>query len=429
MPLSEIDSFLEKTIGLSAEAVGSKVITKAVNLRMSELGVNQLPEYYGCLMASEKEQSALIEAVVVPETWFFRNQKAFRFLVSYATGTWSRENQGHRLRALSIPCSTGEEAYSIAISLRDAGFSNERFRVDGVDISESALARARAGFYEKASFRGEDLSFRDQHFDREGGAYRLHEDIRHLVRFFRGNILDERILADQEPYDIIFCRNVLIYMSQRAKQRTLEVMTRLLTDSGILFLGHAERESAVSFGLVGIPELGVFACRKERRRQVRTVQSNGLPHPRRRRFERVGISLQPAARPLPAAHAAAKRPVQDIPDLKPEVRVQVVQKGLFDEAQQLADKGALPASLDLCQTFLKDHPTHVGAHFLMGLIYEALDSEEKAEASFNKTIYLDPAHSEALNHLSFILEARGETGKALHLRERARRALQKQSEI
>jgi chemotaxis protein methyltransferase WspC len=424
-----IESFLEKKIGLSAEAIGSEVIAKAVRLRMADLGLPDVAAYYGCLMASEKEQAALIEAVVVPETWFFRNKKAFRFLVDYVTGTWFRENPGRRLRALSIPCSTGEEAYSIAMSLLDAGIQNDRFQIDGVDISETALAGARTALYARPSFRGDDLSFRRRYFDPEGDAFRLHGDVRKTVRFFIGNVLNVRILADQGPYDIIFCRNLLIYLSPRAKQRTLEVMDRLLTDSGILFLGHAERQAAVLWGLVGIPEFGVFACRKERRKEVCTFKPAAEPRPCRRRFEKLGRCLQPP-RPALSSYSVGKVPESAIPDRAPDNREQdAIQRDLFDEAQRLADRGSLSSALELCRSFVNDHPIHVRAHFLMGLIYEALDSEEKAEESFNKAIYLDPNHSEALNHLSYIVENRGDTSQAAHLRERAQRVFRKQAEI
>ena len=424
-----IESFLEETIGLSAKAIGPKVIAKAVRLRMADLELSDVAAYHGCLLASEKEQNALIESVVVPETWFFRNKRAFRFLADYVSGTWFRENPGRRLRALSIPCSTGEEAYSIAMSLMDAGIQTDRFHIDGVDISETALAGARTAVYSQGSFRGEDLSFRKRYFDPKGNTFRLQDTVRKTARFFRGNILDDRILEDQGPYDVIFCRNLLIYLSPRAKQRTLEVMHRLLSDSGILFLGHAERDAAVLSGLVGIPELGVFACRKERRKQVRSSQWGAQFEPCRRRYEKVGRCLQPP-RPSPPAHFAAKTPEHIARNRTSNpVGEGDVQRDLFDEAQRLADKGSLSSALDLCRSFLNDHPMHAGAHFLMGLIYEALDSREKAEECFNKAIYLDPNHSDALNHLSFIIENRGDMSWASHLRERAQRISRSQARI
>jgi chemotaxis protein methyltransferase WspC len=424
-----IESFLEKKIGLSADAIGSEVIARAVRLRMADLGLTDVVAYHDCLVASENEQATLVEAVVVPETWFFRNKRAFGFLADYVTGTWLKESPGRLLRALTIPCSTGEEAYSIAMCLMHAGIQNDRFHIDGVDISERALAWARTAVYAKGSFRGEDLSFRKRHFDPEGEAFRLHEDVRNTVRFLKENVLNDHLLMDQEPYDVIFCRNLLIYLSPRAKGKTLEVIGRLLSDSGILFLGHAEREFAVRRGMVGIPELGVFACRKERRKQVRPLQLGAQHGPCRRRFEKVGRCLQPT-RPAPPVNSAAKVATSAIPERVPDNGGgDAVPRDLFDEAQRLADKGSLSSALDLCRSFLNDHPTHAGVHFLMGLIYEALDSAEKAEESFNKAIYLDPNHSEALNHLSFIIENRGDTTRAAHLRERAQRISRRQAAI
>ena len=423
-----IESFLEKKIGLSAEAIGSEVIVRAVRLRMADLGLADVVAYYDCLAASENEQATLIEAVVIPETWFFRNKRAFDFLANYVTGTWLKENSGRLLRALTIPCSTGEEAYSIAMCLMDAGIENDRFHIDGVDISERALAWARTAVYAKGSFRGEDLSFRKRYFDPEGDTFRLHEDVRKTVRFLKENVLNDHLLLDQEPYDIIFCRNLLIYLSPRAKEKTLEVICRLLSDSGILFLGHAEREPAVRRGMVAIPELGVFACRKELKKQVRPLQTGAQHGPCQKRFEKVESCLQPT-RPAPPVNSA-KVAASAIPERVPDNGGgDAVPRDLFDEAQRLADKGSLCSALDLCRSFLNDHPTHAGVHFLMGLIYEALDSAEKAEESFNKAIYLDPNHSEALNHLSFIIESRGDTTQAAHLRERAQRISQRQADM
>jgi len=422
-----IEAFLEKEIGLSADAVGPDVVSRAVRTRMADLGLLDVVLYHKILTTSEKEQASLIEAVVVPETWFFRNKKAFRFLADYITGTWVKENPGRSLRVLSIPCATGEEAYSIAMCLVDAGIREDRFHIDGLDISETALIKARQGLYSTASFRGDDLSFRERHFDPEDDGFRLHERLRRTVRFLRGNILDDQMLLYQEPYHVIFCRNLLIYLSPRAKTRTLETIDRLLSDSGILFLGHAEREVAVSWGLVGIPEPGAFACRKERRKAARPPYSAHRSHPRRRRFERVGKGLESAPSVAPAA-PAGRDTGSAVPELSPDRKeVSDMGKNLFDQAQALADRGSLTAALDLCRSFIRDQPVHAGAYFLMGLIYETLDKEEEAEASFNKAIYLDPNYSEALNHLSFIFENRGDASGAAHLRERARRAFQQEA--
>ncbi|MBC8178770.1 MAG: tetratricopeptide repeat protein [Deltaproteobacteria bacterium] len=422
-----IESLLEKEIGVSADAIGSGVIAKAVRLRVAACGSADIKTYLNHIKRSQEEQGNLIEAVVVPETWFFRNKNSFAFLANYITEEWLPEHKGDLLRVLSVPCSMGEEPYSIAMALMDAGIGGDRFHVDGVDISDAALDKAESGVYSQGSFRGDDLSFRKRYFEPKGDAYQLSADVRKKTRFIKGNVLDRRLFTGQEPYDIIFCRNLLIYMSSEAKRRVFEILDRLLATTGILFLGHAERQAAIEWGFAGIPEFGVFACRKERRKR-----ENGLkpvlqvhPHPFQRQSEKAGKKPHVAPRLHPSV-TIDEVFEPEISSEQPESNEPYeAQKDLFNEAQSLADQGSLLSALELCETFLGQNPAHVQAHFLMGLILEALDNEERAEEFFNKAIYLDPDHYESLNHLSFVVEHRGDREKAAHLRRRARRVSQK----
>jgi len=423
MSLTMIESLLEKRIGVSAEAIGPEVIAKAVRLRVAECGLADIKAYLNLVKTSEEEQGNLIEAVVVPETWFFRNQNSFSFLSNYVAGKWLTKHRGDRLRVLSVPCSTGEEPYSIVMALMDAGIGGDRFHIDGVDISEAALGRAKSGVYTKGSFRGDDLSFRKRYFEPRGDAYQLNAGVTKKARFIKGNLLDDSLFMAQKPYDIIFCRNLLIYLSLEAKRRAFEILDRLLVKTGILFLGHAERQAAIEWGFAGIPEFGVFACRKERRK--RENGSNPAvhvqPQPCQRLFEKAGKRL----RALPRSHPEVPTDEASQPKVLSEMidsgRSIEDHKDLFTEAQRLADQGSLLSALELCDTFLTENPVHVQAHFLMGLILEALDNQERAEEFFNKAIYLNPNHYESLNHLSFVVEDRGDKKRAAHLRRRAQR--------
>ena len=426
MSVTMIESLLEKEIGVSADVIGPEVIAKAVRLRVAECGLADIKAYLGLVKTSKEEQGNLIEAVVVPETWFFRNKNSFAFLSNYVTGEWLPKHRGDRLRVLSVPCSSGEEPYSIAMALMDAGIGGDRFYIDGVDISEAALGRAKSGVYTRGSFRGDDLSYRKRYFEQKGDAYQLNADVRRKARFIRGNLLDDSLFMDQESYDIIFCRNLLIYLSSEAKRRVFEIMDRLLARSGILFLGHAERQVAIEWGFAGIPEFGVFACRKERRKRETALKPalHVDPQPCQRLFEKAGkrpLAPPPLHPPVAIDDGFEPKILSEQPDSRGPLEDQ---KDLFNEAQRLADQGSLLSALELCETFLRENPVHVQAHFLMGLILEALDNEEGAEEFFNKAIYLDPNHYESLNHLSFVVEHRGDKKRASHLRRRARRVSQ-----
>jgi len=422
MTSTAIEKFLEKEIGLSADAVGSDIISKAVQLRMKDCGLQGPGEYLECLMSSGKEREKLIEEVVIPETWFFRNRESYVYLRQYLKNEWHHKSKGKTVRILSVPCSTGEEPYSIAMSLMDSGIDRSKMHIEAVDISTAAILKAKKASYGPRSFRGGDLGFRDRFFDPEENVYALKESVKQMVKFSTDNLLRKGFVKERDPYDILFCRNLLIYLSPEAKKEALAVIKKLLTSEGILFLGHAERQVAVEQGFAGIHRPGVFACRKERRKasdeKKEIVDAAFLP--RQRIFEkaaRTGFKGN-VVPPCFSKEVASKNVLgtEAVKHESPEKQID-----LFDGAQRLADQGSLQSALKLCSEFLKQNPTHVRANFLMGLLFEALDDADKAENCFNKALYLEPKHSDALSHLAFIMEQRGEKDRALGLRKRAMR--------
>ena len=123
-----------------------------------------LQTYLRRLQTSLAELEELIELVVVPETWFFSDRKPFTFLEHYVKSEWLPNRNNGILRLLSIPCSTGEEPYSLAMLLLNAGLTPDKFRIDAVDISKKALLKATNAVYNQNSFRGEDLPQRERYF-------------------------------------------------------------------------------------------------------------------------------------------------------------------------------------------------------------------------------------------------------------------------
>ena len=166
------------------------------------------------------ELQALIEAVVVPETWFFRDREAFAALARLAHEEWLPTHPDGVLRLLSLPCSTGEEPYSMAMALLDAGVPADRFRIDAVDISARALAQARRAVYGKNSFRGQELAFRDRHF--EATAHGLSSERRRSAgrcAFSRATCSPPISCRARRSTTSIFCRNVLIYFDRATQDR------------------------------------------------------------------------------------------------------------------------------------------------------------------------------------------------------------------
>ena len=159
MAYVQIEELLQQTMGLDVASIGTSAVERAVLARAAECKLDGAVAYLARLRSSAAELQALIEAVVVPETWFFRDMHAYAALVRIAQEEWLRAHPESVLRLLSVPCSTGEEPYSMAMALADAGFPAERYRIDAVDISARCLRRATTALYGRNSFRGRELGF------------------------------------------------------------------------------------------------------------------------------------------------------------------------------------------------------------------------------------------------------------------------------
>jgi chemotaxis protein methyltransferase CheR len=212
--------------------------------RLEELGVPSFSGYLDLISSADprgrEELLRALERVTVHETYFFRERgqlDSFRDEVIPQIGARARST-GERARVWSAGTSSGEEAYTLAILLKEAGVDAD---VVGTDLSRDALATARTGRYMPRSFRGEiEAPLRKRWFVYELGSVVVHPDLRRDVRFEQLNLLDESAASSLPAFDAIFCRNVLIYFSPAARARVIDLMWRKLKPGGLLFLGHSE---------------------------------------------------------------------------------------------------------------------------------------------------------------------------------------------
>jgi chemotaxis protein methyltransferase WspC len=402
----DFESLLKETMGLDSASVGSAAIESSVRLQMHSLGYKQREDYWNRLHASADELQELIEAVVVPETWFFRDQDAFAALARLISEEWLPVHPTTVLRLLSGPCCTGEEPYSMVMALLDAGVSRDRFQIDAVDISVRALERARGGVYGMNSFRGENLTFRARYFERTPNGYCLPKSIREMVTFHYGNLLSSDFRAGSARYDIIFCRNVLIYFDRNTQNKVMKSLDRLLAPSGFLFVGPSETFLAACSGFKSINQSMSFAFRKVGVRATEPVKSA-----RPQLANVVRISRRQGS------HHTTKTS-----SLSASIQALTVAEPVdLESARHLADAGRLREAGELCELQLKEHGPSSEAYYLLGVVRDAVGNLQGAAECYRKVLYLEPTHTEALVHLALLSEKQGDLGTAQRFRERAQR--------
>jgi chemotaxis protein methyltransferase WspC len=404
MRLPEIKELLLRNMGLDSASVGTSTIERAVRERMQVSKLQTMDAYWERLFSSKSELQELIEAVVVPETWFFRDEETFAALVRLVAESL-RNRPDSSLRVLSIPCSTGEEPYSIVMALRDGDVHGGHVTVDAVDISARALAHARRGVYGRNSFRSRDLAFRSRHFSAVAEGYAIAEGVSGGVTFHQGNLVSGPFPFAVAPYDVVFCRNLLIYFDRSMQERAMQTLFSLLAPGGILFVGPAEATLASSSGFTAMGGAASFAfCKTSAKRtKPSAVALPLLP---------ANIRKESMRATLPQVKWAPKAAVAPV-ELPPSDLI---------TARRLADQGHLREAADCCERNLSLNGPSAETYYLLGVVRDAAEESDRAADCYRRAVYLDPHHAEALTHLALFSQTQGD-GLAVHrLRGRARRA-------
>ena len=386
-----IENLLKKKIGLDVNSISSGVLKRAISERMKDCGIRDVQNYLQWLQQSEQELEALIELVIVPETWFFRERESFNYLKHYIKSEWLTTPYQDVLRVLSIPCSTGEEPYSIAIALLEAGLSATKVRIDAVDISQKNLLTAKLGIYQDYSFRGNPLSFQKSYFQRTELGYQLCHKVKSMVNFMYGNLADLNFLLGATPYDVIFCRNLLIYFDKAIKKRTIGILERLLKKDGLLFLGYAETGLLLNTSFQRVRCYKGFTYRKpkiEAGQRLKTIEKYNQP----------------------------------VTVTKKTVKSSLNSSGnLLETVKTLINQGNLRQSVRLCNQYIQQNPLNIQAYILLSEVYQGMGNQEQAIESLKKAIYLQPDCVEALTHLALLHENRGDVESANLLWQRIQR--------
>ncbi|MEW6428176.1 MAG: CheR family methyltransferase [Thermodesulfobacteriota bacterium] len=419
-----INGLLKEHLGLKISSIGQNTVDRAILHRMRELGIDSRDAYLERISGNAAEINALIEEVVIPETWFFRDPGYFQVLGELAVGG-KLPGEGP-VRVLSVPCATGEEAYTLSIVLQQTGISPGRLRVDGIDISGRAIDRARAGIYRNRSFRGADLQYRDVYFTRDGDHWRILDSIRRTVTFHCGNILSDSFMRGLGRYDVVFCKNLLIYLDTRSRKKAMLQLRELLTPKGFLFAGPAEtilfHDVGFALGDAEHPYLFVRAELPGPAPIRETGQSapsgagavagtGALPPSRDKQPLLTAMNRNTA---IPAASAVPRTTAARVLPLPGGEQV-------LETAKRLADSGHLEQARKLLADALRKGEATAGHYHLLGVIAEAGQQPQEAIAFFRKAVYLDPLHEESLSLLALLAQRTGDGQMAGYYRDRLQR--------
>jgi chemotaxis protein methyltransferase WspC len=386
-----IESVVRERLGVDPQSLGPDVLAAAVRERLRALRTTDPALYAVRLMTDGTEQDALAVELSVPETWFFRGGRPlFEKLAGFLAERTVGRGAGNRVRALSVPCSTGEEPYSLSIALHERFLTPTDYQIDAVDISPRALDRALAARYGSFAFRDTGVDVRPVYFRQTEGQWELLPHLRAGVRLRPGSLTDPNFLAGERPYDLILCRNLFIYFTDTGRQRALANLDRLLAIDGRLCLSPAEADKLPSGRFVpdGPAEFGVYK---------RLGTSSSVYR---------ALATRPVVAPVPPAPSAA--PGADLA-----------------AARALADSGKLDEALAACAQVLKARPTDADALALLGVLHLAAGRTADAADALRKALYLVPDHVEATEHMIAVCERRGDRDRAAVFRAKLARANRK----
>ncbi len=251
--VARFQEFFYRRTGIQFGAAKRYFLDRRLQERLDATGMTSLRAYLTTLRfedAGGAELQQLINAMTVNETYFYREEYQFRCLSRELMPALAKQHPGERLRIWSLPCSTGEEPYSIALHLSEnwPGLDSVEVEITGSDIDTRVLAQARQGVYDARAVQNLPAAVLERHFEATGrGRWRISRALREAVAFSTVNLADAAAMrAHRGRYDVIFCRNLLIYFDDPSRRQAAEALYDSLRPGGFVCLGHSESMSRMS---------------------------------------------------------------------------------------------------------------------------------------------------------------------------------------
>jgi chemotaxis protein methyltransferase CheR len=262
-PLSDqefrlLQQLIYREAGIHLSEVKKALVSGRLTRRLRALGCTTFQAYYEYVEANSDERTTMLDCISTNETRFFREPKQFEFLEQTVLPRWRALGDSgtmpKRIRAWSAACSSGEEPYTLAMVLGTHFPESEGWSVEilASDLSTRVLSAARDGVWPIERSNDIPERFRKawmlRGLRKEEGRMRAHPRLQSMIDFRRINLNDANY-GIREPFDLIFCRNVLIYFNRQSKTDVINRLTQHLSPAGLLFLGHAESLTGTSHTL------------------------------------------------------------------------------------------------------------------------------------------------------------------------------------
>lgn len=421
-PLHPVIQLIESRTGL---AVGSLLRGDVAHI-IERLAAGDVHTWTQKLQSSGEDNPVwqeLLASFTIGETYFMRDALHFKLLREKLLPPiiLQRRQQGElRLALASVGCSTGEEPYSLATTLHEflPDFDRWDITIIGLDINAQALEQARRAVYRLWSFRNTNETFLRRYFNQHRDQYELRADIRQMVTFMRGNIINPPQLP---RFDVIFCRNILLYFTAEQVRQAEENLWRCLNNDGWLILGSAEalRTRRDRWLITAFPNAPLY--QKTRKRQTQTLRT---------------ISTITKTRPLVT--------LQDTPTADCASAIHAIRMGDLDHAERLlgqilaetpkdphahtllafifANRKAYPEALAHLDSALKEDPAYGDAHYLRAVIHNENGRQEVTVKSLQAALYYQREHLPSMLLLGNLLVQKGDLPRAHKLWAKARDA-------
>ncbi len=461
-----VRDLIEERCGLRFDDSQRVSLSASVSLRMQQLELDSEDEYVERLRGEaprmvEAELRNLLNLVTVTETCFFRDASQFRLLRNHIipgliAERLAKGDKNRTIRIWSAGCSSGEEAYSIALTLEDMGFYRAcpgwTIDIIGTDLNTKVLEKARAGVYTARAMRNVEGRLRDRYFVGEGKTFSLADTIKKHVKFEYGN-LTQTPMPSTGPQDIVFCKNVAIYFRADVTRKLIKGLYDTLAGEGYLLLGHAESLWQLSDGFALVEQERAFCYRKSPPVPQKPAARSSARRSSPRLASRQSVSPLVVGRDFSRAvtggrhgSAASSRnvtaPILLTPDTVEDVTgrydvcLAAFRAGDWDAAETAlsslvescptfvpallllgglyANRGRFDDAMRQAETVLKLSDLEPRAHLLVGMVASRQQRLDEAQQSLRRALYLDDSLALAHFWLGNLYRDRGDLARACH---------------